>query len=116
MSCSIWKADKALFEYESPESGYVRKLVARNGDVVPVLSVIALITDEADEAIEHAEATEQGRERRIGNNSHTPRTRNPGGKPLISVSSGRLLRGGAPASSILTSPLSRARGRVGASC
>ena len=54
------ETDKALFEYESPESGYVRKLVARNGDVVPVLSVIALITDEADEAIEHAETTEQG--------------------------------------------------------
>ena len=46
------ETDKALFEYESPESGYVRKLVAQNGDEVPVLSVIALITDEADEAIE----------------------------------------------------------------
>ncbi len=46
------ETDKALFEYESPESGYVRKLVAQNGDVVPVLSVIALITDEADEAID----------------------------------------------------------------
>ena len=46
------ETDKALFEYESPESGYVRKLVAQNGDEVPVLSVIAIITDEADEAIE----------------------------------------------------------------
>ena len=45
------ETDKALFEYESPESGYVRKFVAQNGDEVPVLSVIALITDEADEAI-----------------------------------------------------------------
>ncbi len=46
------ETDKALFEYESPESGYVRKLVAQNGEEVPVLSVIAIITDEADEAIE----------------------------------------------------------------
>lgn len=53
------ETDKALFEYESPETGYVRKLVVQNGDVVPVLSVIALITDEADEAIEHTEATKQ---------------------------------------------------------
>ncbi|MDE2801216.1 MAG: dihydrolipoamide acetyltransferase family protein [Gemmatimonadota bacterium] len=45
------ETDKALFEYESPESGYVRKLVAQNGEEVPVLSVIAIITDEADEAI-----------------------------------------------------------------
>lgn len=46
------ETDKALFEYESPESGYVRKLIAQNGEEVPVLSVIAIITDEADEAIE----------------------------------------------------------------
>ena len=46
------ETDKALFEYESPESGYVRKLVAQNGEEVPVLSVIAIITDETDEAIE----------------------------------------------------------------
>ena len=46
------ETDKALFEYESPESGYVRKLVAQNGEEVPVLSVIAIITDEADETIE----------------------------------------------------------------
>ena len=46
------ETDKALFEYESPESGYVRKLVAQNGEEVPVLSVIAIITDEADEPID----------------------------------------------------------------
>ena len=46
------ETDKALFEYESPESGYVRKLVAQNGEEVPVLSVIAIVTDEADEAID----------------------------------------------------------------
>ena len=46
------ETDKALFEYESPESGYVRKLVAQNGGEVPVLSVIAIITDEADEPID----------------------------------------------------------------
>ncbi|MDP6038448.1 MAG: dihydrolipoamide acetyltransferase family protein [Candidatus Latescibacteria bacterium] len=48
------ETDKALFEYESSESGYIRKLVAQNGDVVPVLSVIALLTDEADEAIDES--------------------------------------------------------------
>ena len=52
------ETDKALFEYESSESGYIRKLVAQNGDVVPVLSVIALLTDEADEANKADEAGE----------------------------------------------------------
>ena len=47
------ETDKALFEYESPESGYVRKLIAQNGEEVPVLSVIAIITDESDETIEN---------------------------------------------------------------
>jgi pyruvate dehydrogenase E2 component (dihydrolipoamide acetyltransferase) len=48
------ETDKALFEYESTENGYIRKLVAENGAVVPVLSVIALITDEADETIDES--------------------------------------------------------------
>ena len=54
------ETDKALFEYESPESGYVRKLVAQNGAEVPVLSVIAIITDEADEAIENTAPASTG--------------------------------------------------------
>ena len=43
------ETDKALFEYESPEAGILRKLVAQEGAVVPVLSVIAVLTDSPDE-------------------------------------------------------------------
>jgi len=48
------ETDKALFEYESPEDGYIRQIIAENGAVVSVLSVIAIITDEADEAIDES--------------------------------------------------------------
>ena len=43
------ETDKALFEYESPEAGILRKLVAQEGTVVPVLSVIAVLTDSPEE-------------------------------------------------------------------
>lgn len=46
------ETDKAVFEYEAPESGYLRHILAQDGDVVPVLSPIAIITDEADEAVD----------------------------------------------------------------
>jgi len=43
------ETDKAVFEYEAPEKGYLRHILAQNGDVVPVLSPIAILTDEPDE-------------------------------------------------------------------
>ncbi|MGA1199574.1 MAG: biotin/lipoyl-containing protein [Candidatus Latescibacterota bacterium] len=43
------ETDKAVFEYEAPEKGYLRHILAQNGDVVPVLSPIAILTDELDE-------------------------------------------------------------------
>jgi len=46
------ETDKAVFEYEAPESGYLRHILAQDGDVVPVLSPIAIITDEADEVVD----------------------------------------------------------------
>lgn len=46
------ETDKAVFEYESPESGYLRHILAQDGAVVPVLSPIAVITDEADEPVD----------------------------------------------------------------
>jgi len=52
------ETDKALFEYESTEDGYIRQIIAQNGDVVPVLSVIAIITDEVDEAIDESVLSE----------------------------------------------------------
>ncbi len=39
------ESDKAVFEYESPEAGILRKIVAEEGAVVPVLSLIAVITE-----------------------------------------------------------------------
>lgn len=82
------ETDKALFEYESPESGYVRKLVAQNGDEVPVLSVIAIITDEADEAIEDLGPASTG--------TPTEETRQisdtPEREPVLEVSTQRIKR------------------------
>jgi len=43
------ETDKAVFEYEAPEKGYLRHILAQNGDVVPVLSPIAILSDELDE-------------------------------------------------------------------
>lgn len=43
------ETDKAVFEYESPEAGVLRKVVVGDGTTVPVLSVIAVLTDSADE-------------------------------------------------------------------
>lgn len=43
------ETDKAVFEYESPETGVLRKIVSGEGEVVPVLSVIAVLTDSRDE-------------------------------------------------------------------
>ena len=43
------ETDKAVFEYEAPEKGYLRHILAQNGAVVPVLSPIAILTDELDE-------------------------------------------------------------------
>ncbi|MCZ6633562.1 MAG: dihydrolipoamide acetyltransferase family protein [bacterium] len=46
------ETDKALFEYESPEAGFLRQIVVSNGETVPVLSVIAVVTETADEPFE----------------------------------------------------------------
>ncbi|MSS71361.1 MAG: 2-oxo acid dehydrogenase subunit E2 [Candidatus Latescibacteria bacterium] len=43
------ETDKAVFEYASPEAGVLRKIVVGDGTTVPVLSVIAVLTDSADE-------------------------------------------------------------------
>ena len=47
------ESDKSVFEFESPCDGLVRKILAHNGDTVPVQSVIAIIGD-ADSAIPSA--------------------------------------------------------------
>lgn len=46
------ETDKALFEYESLEAGFLRQIVVPNGETVPVLSVIAVVTETADEPFE----------------------------------------------------------------
>ena len=43
------ESDKAVFEYKSPEAGYLRKIVVEAGSAVPVLSVVALLTNTPDE-------------------------------------------------------------------
>ncbi len=46
------ETDKAVFEYESPEGGVLRKILVTEGSVVPVLSVIAVVTDSPDEPVD----------------------------------------------------------------
>jgi pyruvate dehydrogenase E2 component (dihydrolipoamide acetyltransferase) len=46
------ETDKAVFEYESPEAGVLRKILVKEGSVVPVLSVIAVVTDSPDEPVD----------------------------------------------------------------
>jgi len=46
------ETDKSTMEVESPVSGYVRRLLAAPGDLVPVAQVIALIATTADEPVE----------------------------------------------------------------
>ena len=46
------ETDKAVFEYESPEAGVLRKILVTEGSVVPVLSVIAVVTDSPDEPVD----------------------------------------------------------------
>lgn len=51
------ETDKANMEIESPASGYVRRILLEPGRVVPVATVIALISETADEEITVAEGT-----------------------------------------------------------
>lgn len=45
------ETDKATMEVEAPVAGYVRKLLAAEGDDVPVTQVVALISSTADEPL-----------------------------------------------------------------
>ena len=43
------ESDKSTFDFESPCDGVVRKIIANEGDVVPVQQTIAIIGDTGDE-------------------------------------------------------------------
>ena len=49
--CEI-ETDKAMFDLEATETGILRQILCEEGQTVPVLSDIAIITDTADEVIE----------------------------------------------------------------
>ncbi len=51
------ESDKASFEHEAPESGFLRKIIAEEGATVPVNSVIAVMTAAADEPFDLAESS-----------------------------------------------------------
>jgi pyruvate dehydrogenase E2 component (dihydrolipoamide acetyltransferase) len=46
------ETDKALFDFEATDAGVLRQILCPEGETVPVLSDIAIITDTADEPIE----------------------------------------------------------------
>ena len=52
--------DKAVLEVESFYDGFLRKILKKEGDTVPVLSVIGYIADSMDEKIPEIKKTEQG--------------------------------------------------------
>lgn len=52
--------DKAVLEVESFHDGFLRKMLKKEGDTVPVLSVIGYIADSMDEKIPEIKKTEQG--------------------------------------------------------
>jgi pyruvate dehydrogenase E2 component (dihydrolipoamide acetyltransferase) len=56
------ESDKAVLEVEATTRGYLRKILVPAGQTVPVLTVVGLITREADEPIEGygEQAAEQG--------------------------------------------------------
>jgi pyruvate dehydrogenase E2 component (dihydrolipoamide acetyltransferase) len=57
------ESDKAALEVEATTRGFLRKILVHEGQTVPVLTVVALITRKADEDIsEHQVASEPGQE------------------------------------------------------
>lgn len=51
--------DKAALEVESFHEGFIRKRLAKEGDTIPVLSVIGYIADSMDEKIPEVTKTEK---------------------------------------------------------
>ena len=51
--------DKAVLEVESFHGGILRKILTKEGETVPVLSVIAYVADSMDEEIPQVKKTEQ---------------------------------------------------------
>ena len=54
--------DKATLEVESFHGGFIRKILVKEGNTVPVLSVIGYIADSMDEEIPKVKGTQQKKE------------------------------------------------------
>jgi pyruvate dehydrogenase E2 component (dihydrolipoamide acetyltransferase) len=54
------ESDKAVLEHESTARGYLRKILVPAGEEVPVMTVVAIITREADEDISDYVASHEG--------------------------------------------------------
>ena len=46
------ETDKAIFEFESPQEGYLRKILGQADTPIPVLSPIAVLTDAPDDPVD----------------------------------------------------------------
>ena len=46
------ETDKALFDFEATDTGFLRIILCQEGETVPVLSDIAILTDTADEPVD----------------------------------------------------------------
>ena len=53
------ETDKAMFDFEATDTGYLRQVLCEEGQTVPVLADIAIITDTADEPLEGAPSQQQ---------------------------------------------------------
>jgi len=55
--CEV-ETDKAMFDFEATEPGFLRKILCEEGQTVPVLSDIAITTDSIDEPLETPATTD----------------------------------------------------------
>lgn len=83
------ETDKAVLEVEALAEGVLRKILAPAGERVPVLAVIALLTDTADEALESAnEQISESADPQMSESPTLPLTPSP--IPLLSDTPTRL--------------------------
>ncbi|MBN1811563.1 MAG: 2-oxo acid dehydrogenase subunit E2 [Anaerolineae bacterium] len=90
------ESDKATLEVESPTKGYLRKILVPAGEEQPVLTVVALITKEADEDISGYESQVSGSGFQIVEEepvpTSEPETLNPAGRIFSSPRARKLAR------------------------
>ena len=79
------ETDKAMFDFEATDAGYLRQVLCEEGQTVPVLSDIAIVTDSADEPVGSAPTEVKPNEQKQKASTESP-SPEPSRVPLIDVS------------------------------